>query len=69
MTNLIDEVLADVPRLLTLRQAAEILNVHRNTVKKWVREDRIGYFRLKPGPSGHIRIPKAEIARVLGERG
>jgi excisionase family DNA binding protein len=41
-------------RLLTTRQAAELLNVSARTVTNWIRADKIPYVRL---PGGEYRLP------------
>ena len=35
-----------VPRLLTTKQAAEILNVHENTVRRWSERGIIKPYRI-----------------------
>jgi excisionase family DNA binding protein len=49
---------------LTVRQAAEELNVSVHTVRAWMAQRRLGYVRLGRA----VRIPEAEIRRLL-ERG
>jgi excisionase family DNA binding protein len=41
-------------RLLTTREAAELLNVSARTVTNWIRRDRVPYLRL---PGGEYRLP------------
>jgi excisionase family DNA binding protein len=41
-------------RLLTTRQAAELLNVSARTVTNWIRADKVPYVRL---PGGEYRVP------------
>jgi excisionase family DNA binding protein len=41
-------------RLLSTRQAAELLNVSPRTVTNWIRADRVPYVRL---PGGEYRLP------------
>ena len=49
-------------------EAAEILQVTTETIRRWVRAGKLAVVRL---PGGHIRVPQAEIDRILmsGERG
>ena len=48
----------DVPRpTMTVRQAAQILGVHENTIRKWIRDDLIEAFTL---PGGGFRRPYAD---------
>jgi|Deesub1362A_J573_1020465.scaffolds.fasta_scaffold04681_2 excisionase family DNA binding protein len=53
-------------RLLTLKEASEILNVHINTLRRWDREGIIRTVRL---PNGYRRIPESEIHRILNGKG
>jgi excisionase family DNA binding protein len=41
-------------RLLTTRQAADLLNVSPRTVTNWIRADKVPYVRL---PGGEYRLP------------
>ena len=49
---------------VSIRQAAAELGVHENTVRNWI--DR-GYLRAYRLPSGHRRLPEAEVNRLIGE--
>ena len=42
------------PKLLTTKQAAELLNVSTRTVLNWIDTDKVPYLRL---PGGDYRIP------------
>jgi len=50
---------------LTIREAADLLNVHPETLRRW---DRGG--RLKPSrtPTGHRRYRRADLEALLAER-
>lgn len=50
--------------LLTAKEAADLLRVSRGTVTRWVRLGQLQAVRL---PSGGIRIPRAEIDRILSK--
>lgn len=54
--------------LLTTTEAAEVLRVTSQTIRDWVRANRLKAVEL---PGGHLRIPQSEIDRILmtGERG
>jgi excisionase family DNA binding protein len=54
--------------LVSTGEAAKHLNVTRQTIRNWVLTRRIKAVRL---PSGVLRIPRAEIERILmtGEHG
>ena len=48
---------------LTIRQVAGKLNIHSETVRRWLRESRL--HGMKTG--SHWRIPVAELSRVERE--
>lgn len=47
--------------MLTMEETAEMLNVHYNTIRNWVRDGKIRYFKL----GGVVRIPKEEIEKRI----
>jgi molybdopterin-binding protein len=49
-------------RLLTPREAAEILGISFPTIKKWIYRGKLRTVRT---PGGHHRIPEADIAKYL----
>lgn len=49
-------------RLLTTSQAALILHVSDETVRRWAEEKRIRHLRL---PSGQLRFRSSDLAEVL----
>lgn len=49
---------------ISIRKAAEELDVHENTIRNWI--DR-GYLRAYRLPSGHRRLPKDEVNRLARE--
>jgi len=51
--------------LLTLKQVAELLNVHPNTIRNWIRDGRINSYRISS--RGDRRFKQDEIARFLAE--
>jgi excisionase family DNA binding protein len=51
--------------VVTVRQAARLIGVHENTLRKWTERGIISAVHL-PG-SGFRRIPAAEIDRVRAE--
>lgn len=55
----------NVPLVMTAAQAAELLNVHENTVKRWVTEGKLS--GVKAGRT--LRITKEEVMRFLGLTG
>jgi molybdopterin-binding protein len=50
------------PRLLTPREAAEILGISFPTIKKWIYRGKLRTVRT---PGGHHRVPEADIAKHL----
>ena len=53
------------PELLTVAQAAALLNVSTYTVRRWTEEDVVPYVRL-PGGNHDRRIPRAALLASLG---
>jgi excisionase family DNA binding protein len=53
---------ASRPQLLTVAQAASLLNVSEKTIRRWVDDEKIPYLRL---PSRQIRIPLAALLASL----
>lgn len=49
-------------QLLTVGQAASLLNVSEKTVRRWIGGNKIPYARL---PSGQIRIPQGALIASL----
>ena len=49
-------------RLYRLKEAAEILGVHPQTLQRWCREGKVRFVKT---PGGVRRIPKSEIERLL----
>lgn len=49
---------------LTVKEAAEMLGVSRITIRRYTISGKLGEVRL---PSGHRRIPLAEIERLRRE--
>ncbi len=48
--------------LLTVREAAKILNLARVTVRRWIRQDTIKILRLV---NGDIRIRRSEVEKLI----
>ncbi len=52
-----------MPDILTLKQACEILNCHPNTLRKW---DNKGYLKaIRFGTRGDRRYRRGDIEKVL----
>jgi excisionase family DNA binding protein len=53
------------PKLLTLRQASELLNCHPNTLRKW---DKKGYLvAVRFGTRGDRRYRKEDVMKLLNK--
>lgn len=50
--------------LHTTSEAARLLSVHPVTIRRWI---EAGHVKAVTLPTGHFRIPQAEIDRLLGE--
>ena len=51
--------------MLTVREVAQLLNIHPNTLKRWSKTGRIRAYRITP--RGDRRFTHEEIARFLAE--
>jgi excisionase family DNA binding protein len=49
-------------RLMTVLEAAEVLRIHANTLRKWTDTGKIGCIRL---PNGHRRIPRVAVEKII----
>ena len=57
---------AELPKLLTIRQAAEILNVHVETLRRWDKKDKLK--AIKVNDRGDRRYTQEEIENYLNRR-
>jgi excisionase family DNA binding protein len=51
--------------MLTVREVAQLLHVHPNTLRRWSNKGRIRAYRISP--RGDRRFKREEIARFLAE--
>ena len=58
-------VLADLPDLLTPREAADALRVDVRTVNRWRASGRLRSVKTSPGQQGRVLIPKAAVLAFL----
>lgn len=58
-----DKKVRELPLILTLKQAAEVLNCHPNTLRNWSNAGRIKTIRF--GARGDRRFRKEEILRLV----
>jgi excisionase family DNA binding protein len=54
--------IAAPPQLLTVAQAASLLNVSDRTIRRWIEAEKIPYLEL---PSGGYRIPQGALLASL----
>ena len=54
-------------RLLTVKQVAEILTVHPETVRLWIRQGKLRGFAIGGTKSG-LRISESDLAGFIRER-
>ena len=52
-----------IPKIYTAKEAAEILKVHPDTIRKWVREEKLNTVIN----IGRVRITEDEIKRFIEE--
>ena len=53
---------------LTVKDAAERLNMKENTVRHWICDDKIKHTKLMDHKNSRVMIPKSEIIRIEQER-
>ena len=53
----------DKKKLLTIREAAQILGVHIETLRRWDKDHKLHAVRI--GERGHRRYKREEIAALL----
>ena len=52
--------------MLTVREVAQFLNIHNNTVRRWSNKGILKAYRI--GPRGDRRFKREDIARLSMER-
>jgi len=53
------------PRMLTVKEVASILNIHPNTVRRWVRKGLLKSYSL--GPRHYLRFKQEDIVDFLNK--
>ena len=48
----------------SIKEFAELLGVHPNTIRNSIKSGRISAFRIGSGPKSSYRIPANEISRI-----
>jgi len=61
------DITPDLPDILTLKQACEVLNCHSNTLRNWDNQGILKAIRF--GKRGDRRYYKKDILRVLNNHG
>lgn len=56
----------ELPELLTLREATEVLRVHANTLRNWERDGLVAAVRI--GPRRDRRYQKSVIIELLASQ-
>jgi excisionase family DNA binding protein len=56
------ELAASRPQLLTVAQAAALLNVSGRTIRRWIEAEKVPYLEF---PGGGYRIPQASLLAAL----
>ena len=55
----------NLDKMLTTKEAAEILHVHPNTLRRWSEQGRIGAYRI--GSRGDYRFRQSDIASFIAK--
>ena len=56
----------DLPKILTLQEACEVLNCHPNTLRNWDNEGTLKAIRF--GKRGDRRYKKEDILAIINKR-
>ncbi len=48
----------------SIKEFAELLSVHHNTIRNSIKMGRINAFRVGYGPKAALRIPSSELSRI-----
>lgn len=66
MPESVANALADLPAVLTFREAADALRVDPRTITRWCGQGRLKKLKLSPGQTGAARVLKSDLLRLLG---
>jgi excisionase family DNA binding protein len=61
----IEDMVADLPKLVPVQVAADLLSVTTRTLRTWASDGRLRVFKTARGGSGRVLVPRAELVRVL----
>ena len=53
----------------TIKEVARIIQVHQETVRRWIRSGYLNAFKIDSRPQGRYRITRQELERVMKEGG
>lgn len=59
------DLVAQLPNLATLQQAADALGIHKNTIRNWITLGHIQAVRAGGSKSRVVRIPRDAVAEIL----
>ncbi len=62
---LIEDMVADLPKLVPVQVAAELFCVSTRTLRTWASDGRLRVFKTARGGSGRVLVPRVELVRVL----
>ena len=63
----VDALVAELPVMVSAKEAAEFLRVNPRTIRRWAESGRLRTMKLTPEGSGRVLVPRSEIRRLLGE--
>jgi excisionase family DNA binding protein len=61
--------LGELPRLLSVEQAADALSVSATTIRRRIQTGQLRAVKTSAGHGGRLRVLKYDLARLLSEMG
>jgi len=58
---------AEMERLYTVYEAAEILRLNHRTIRIWMKQGKLNYITIKPGLKDKYRIKQSDLNKILEE--
>jgi excisionase family DNA binding protein len=58
---------ADLPKILTVQEAATFVRCHGRTVRRWIASGRLRAAKTHPTQRGRVLIPLENLIRMLAE--
>lgn len=65
LSEYIDQAAADLPAMLTRKEAQCLARVSGRTISRWIDSGRLQATKTSPGRCGRVLIPKAALVRLL----